>query len=422
MKRALVLAGGGMRGAYEAGAIKALEELGIEFHLVTGVSIGALNGVLFIQNGADSLVELWNSMDQTLVFKGKIPMIDNLEVFLKDADLLIPLLKNYVKDKGVDIEPFERLLRERFDEKKLHESEKDIGMIMLEVPKLQPIVATKDMLRGEDGISYLLGSSACFPAFPLAKHNDKLYLDGGYYDNLPIDLAFEMGATEVVAIDLTYNPTHPQFMNRDKVKYIKPQHSLGLMFDVNPKNMKRNMKLGYLETKKAYGYYDGISYTFIKEEKDLFPSDFYIQLLRQDHRCKKVWKILDDRLVYNKLCKDNSCVSLTEREVHFAIIEQIMRWKQKRPEILYSLKEEIDFILEECKEAMEPGYELVPPMNIKSMIDHLQEMSRMELMKRILHQEIYPDAVVIAPKLLETVFSIETAVARWIKEKMREEN
>lgn len=46
MKRALVLGGGGAKGAYEIGVWKALNELGEQFDLVCGTSIGALIGAM----------------------------------------------------------------------------------------------------------------------------------------------------------------------------------------------------------------------------------------------------------------------------------------------------------------------------------------------------------------------------------------
>ena len=47
-KTALVLGGGGSRGAYEAGVWQALTELGIEIDIVTGTSVGAINAALFV--------------------------------------------------------------------------------------------------------------------------------------------------------------------------------------------------------------------------------------------------------------------------------------------------------------------------------------------------------------------------------------
>ena len=50
MKRAIVLAGGGSKGSYQIGFFKAIKKLGIKYHIVTGTSVGALNGVLFVQD------------------------------------------------------------------------------------------------------------------------------------------------------------------------------------------------------------------------------------------------------------------------------------------------------------------------------------------------------------------------------------
>ena len=44
-KTAIVLAGGGSRGAYQIGVWKALREMGIDYQLVTRTSVGALKGV-----------------------------------------------------------------------------------------------------------------------------------------------------------------------------------------------------------------------------------------------------------------------------------------------------------------------------------------------------------------------------------------
>ena len=46
MKRAVVLSGGGSKGSYEIGVWKALRRLHIKYDIVTGTSIGALNGAL----------------------------------------------------------------------------------------------------------------------------------------------------------------------------------------------------------------------------------------------------------------------------------------------------------------------------------------------------------------------------------------
>ena len=61
-KRALVLAGGGSRGAYQIGVWKALRELGITFDIVTGSSVGALNGALMVQGDFEAGLQLWENI------------------------------------------------------------------------------------------------------------------------------------------------------------------------------------------------------------------------------------------------------------------------------------------------------------------------------------------------------------------------
>ena len=47
-----------------------------------------------------------------------------------------------------------------------------------------------------------MASASCFPAMKMRCIGDKRYIDGGYYDNMPVDLAIEMGAREIIAVDL----------------------------------------------------------------------------------------------------------------------------------------------------------------------------------------------------------------------------
>lgn len=66
-KIGLVLSGGGAKGAYQAGVLKALAELDVAVDVVSGASIGALNGAMVacspnLKEAAVRLTELWNNM------------------------------------------------------------------------------------------------------------------------------------------------------------------------------------------------------------------------------------------------------------------------------------------------------------------------------------------------------------------------
>lgn len=70
MTRALVLAGGGAKGAYQASAVSYLERNhGYEWDVVAGVSVGALNGALVAQGRTPELIQLWHELSRSKVFK-----------------------------------------------------------------------------------------------------------------------------------------------------------------------------------------------------------------------------------------------------------------------------------------------------------------------------------------------------------------
>jgi len=47
--RALVLSGGGAKGAFEAGVLAACQQVGLTFDVISGSSIGGVNAVLFAE-------------------------------------------------------------------------------------------------------------------------------------------------------------------------------------------------------------------------------------------------------------------------------------------------------------------------------------------------------------------------------------
>ena len=61
--KAIVLSGGGSKGSYQIGAWKALKKLKIKYDIVTGTSVGALNGALLVQNSYYKAVKLWKNIN-----------------------------------------------------------------------------------------------------------------------------------------------------------------------------------------------------------------------------------------------------------------------------------------------------------------------------------------------------------------------
>lgn len=69
MKRALVLSGGGANGAFQIGALKALDMRGFTYDVVAGVSVGALNGVMVATGQFGKLETLWDHITARDIYK-----------------------------------------------------------------------------------------------------------------------------------------------------------------------------------------------------------------------------------------------------------------------------------------------------------------------------------------------------------------
>lgn len=263
MKTAFVLSGGGTKGAYEIGFLKAMLELNIHPDIVTGTSIGALNGCLIAQHDNHIVIDLWEHAKMEDIIKDGINFDFSLESLISQSNLVIPFFKSYINFKGANITPLIELINNLSDEKKLKESNIDFGLVCVEYPSLTPIEISKSEIPNGDLANYLVASASCFPAFPIYHFNQKSYIDGGYYDNLPINLAFKLGATEVIAVELTPKKfTHPYYKNRPNIKYVTPLNDLGNFLDFDQKTLQRRITLGYLDTMKLFNRYIGFQYTF----------------------------------------------------------------------------------------------------------------------------------------------------------------
>ena len=140
----------------------------------------------------------------------------------------------------------------------------------MEFPSLKPCELTKRDIPEGLMKDYILASSAIFPLFPMHKIGETTYLDGCYYDNLPIDLAIRMGAQQIIAVDLHTSPAHDAYAKRPYVTYIKPSRALGTMMNFDHALLMANARMGYQDTMKVYGKYYGYVYTFEKESMEKY--------------------------------------------------------------------------------------------------------------------------------------------------------
>ena len=262
VKRALVLNGGGSRGAYEIGAWQAMAELGVRFDGVYGTSIGALNAALVAQGDLERAVKLWSN-----ITVGKIMAVEDEDDFAIESMIhrkrdVVPFLMENARHLRMDITPLEALVRENLDEGRARASGMKLGVMTTKAPQLSgaPVRLT-DMKPGSLG-DWVIASASCFPIFPARHIDGQRYIDGGYYDNLPIDMALSDGMDEVVAVELHPYHSHPEYARMPWLKTIKPLRGLGGFLDFNPDLLRRSRLLGYYDAMKKWGRLEGFLYTF----------------------------------------------------------------------------------------------------------------------------------------------------------------
>lgn len=261
MKRAIVLSGGGSRGGYEIGVWRALRELGVKFQIVTGTSVGSLNGLMMVQGDYEKAEEMW----KTLTYKEVMNVVMPEEgTKLTEA---FELLRQSVFRGGVDVSPLGDTLEQVIDYDRFYHSPIDFGLVTVAYPSFRPLVLKKSEIPKEKLKDYLLASAACFPAFQPHAIDEKLYVDGGFFDNLPINLAIEMGAQEVIAVELQdINMVRPVRNKEVKIVRIgrKKRNTLGPLLIFEPSQTEKNIKWGYQDCMKTFGRLEGENYSFSK--------------------------------------------------------------------------------------------------------------------------------------------------------------
>ena len=95
-KLGLVLSGGGAKGAYEIGVYKALKKLNKKIDIVTGTSIGAINGMFITQKDLKGALKLWKHIS----FK---TLYDEEEFTAIEDDKLSKLYIEYAKNFSIKV-------------------------------------------------------------------------------------------------------------------------------------------------------------------------------------------------------------------------------------------------------------------------------------------------------------------------------
>ncbi len=270
----LVLEGGGSRGSYQIGACKALQELGIEFGAVAGTSIGALNGAMIVQGQLEKAYELWYNISPSKVFdieEARLEELKNLEISHDGLLYFMKKAKDIAQSKGLDITFIKKLLFENIDEKTLRESKMIFGFVTISLSDMKPLeLFLRDIPEGKV-VEYLL-ASANLPAFKQEKLDGKRFMDGGFYDNLPLNMLVNKGCKNIIAIRTKAPGRTRKITKRNvNVRYITTDDNLGRILDFSKSQARYNLQLGYYDVYKHFQGLKGRKYYLRSiEDEELF--------------------------------------------------------------------------------------------------------------------------------------------------------
>lgn len=261
--RGIALEGGGAKGAFHVGAMKALKDLGIDYQAVAGASIGAINGALLATKDLDKLEEIWLSTEITDIIKGDSEALKALVNFElpSDATNFRKFISETIKQGGLDVSPMKTYLKQCVDEDKIRASDIAYGLVSVSLTDLKPIEKFIEDIPVGKLHEYII-ASANLPAFKDEKLDNKRMLDGAFYDNLPINMLLERGCDEVIAIRIFGLGRIRKISkkDRDKIIYIEPSEDLGKGLDIDIEKAKYNMKLGYFDTLRVFKSLKGNRY------------------------------------------------------------------------------------------------------------------------------------------------------------------
>jgi NTE family protein len=282
--RALVLSGGGAKGAYQVGALeKWIEDDGIDYDAFVGTSVGAINCACLAQASPGKLKdtylflrELWWNLENGKIYKKWF--MGELAALWKPSVYCAAPLRQFI----IDYLNYDALKK----------SGRKLRVVAVSWRTGAKIVATEEFLELEKWV-YASASQPVF--FDPAEIDGELYTDGGLRDIAPIGEAIKLGADEIDVI-ITGDPESPydwdtkgqhtvqyalhmagimadeillndikicELKNRMadlgepykkiKIRLLKPSRGVGESLDFSHEKIREMITFGYEDVKKQFG-------------------------------------------------------------------------------------------------------------------------------------------------------------------------
>ena len=228
----LVLSGGGARGAYQAGVLKAIGEISgsmglpSPIHNVTGVSAGAINAA-YVAAGSDNwarctdhLCDLWRSLTADQVFKTDAFSAGRAGLRLLSDATFGALYKRKLARSLLDTEPLRNLLSEiiPFQEIDRHINEGHLNALAISAMNYSNASsitfvqgapglsmwerARRASVRAKVSIEHIMASAAIPLFFPPVQVGDTHYGDGCLRNTAPLSPAIHLGSQRLIVVSV----------------------------------------------------------------------------------------------------------------------------------------------------------------------------------------------------------------------------
>lgn len=270
MKYSLVLEGGGAKGAYQIGVVKALRKAGFEFDVITGTSIGAINAAYLAQGKFNEVYKLWRTLSFSEIFDVEGVHIENAmnaKLSLDTIKYLSKKLGQTIKEKGIDTTKMRKIMESTINEEELRKSDIRFGLVTVCLSDVKPQELFIEDIPAGKLIDYLMATSN-LPVFQRARIDDKSYLDGGAWDACPINMLERSGYNNIIAIRVFKKTSRIRnYMDIIKrrnadIYMIQPFDTLPSILNFDSKNLNYLLKLGYYDGLKFIRNFEGFRYYF----------------------------------------------------------------------------------------------------------------------------------------------------------------
>jgi len=188
MKRALILSGGGARGAFQVGVWNYLQEAGWDPDLICGTSVGAINAVA-IGSGMplEKLMHIWKTLDRSKAYRRLLLRFLWFALF---ARTFRPLM---------DTVPLRNTITNAIDLEALRQSSRDILITTVNIRTNRINLFDQKTID----VDHVMASSALPGFFPWQTIDGQPHWDGGVMVNTPLFPALEQGAEEIIVVLLS---------------------------------------------------------------------------------------------------------------------------------------------------------------------------------------------------------------------------